>query len=486
MLCMVLLCNVVPYAYAEDNVESTDTDATDVDGGSDEDWDNWDEDDWEYDWEEVDGQFDDMDDYLAWAATETGDLVTGSEIDSGAITNLWDCYDALEANGEDHMAGYALCENTFDYDMDWLWESDGDDEWWNEMEEDDWWMEGDDEDWGDDDWDAMDDKFWEMIFFGEDEDWESGDWEDDGWHDMEEKAMYEAWGEFDSYWEEDASMYYLDEYFDSQNGMNGMAQDDWAMYFMGMDSSWLKDGEVGSGDVSDEHYFGLAYLAGTTNPHNFPNECGGEWDEDAIDHSGHDHGDDLNVDLDGELSEEDGEALVAVLTEGLSADVSTEVETDGTTSRRALQAGMDADMMEWREHHGAGMAAIDSAACQDAIAAAELDAFNFLGFKLDYTNDPILAASCAGETDTSEKCQLAERMARKAMLTEAWDKMFTEQNMQSRQGAFDTWVTELPEDQRAAAENEFDASSFSLSSLFAGQTSMLSMSLIAIFISLWN
>lgn len=207
----------------------------------------------------------------------------------------------------------------------------------------------------------------------------SGDecWEDDfSDYDME-SGHYDQWGEFDSEFEEDESMFYLEEYFGSWTASN------WAQFMAGQNMAWLQDANA---TPSEDMYFAFTYLFGLANPSEH-HECHSTGTHDDHDHEGHDD----------ELPE-------GVTEDDIAAALEEEgIDTDDLDFGRMLQAPTEE---EWHDEFGV-MYDLDTEACQDAIAYAEELAFNYMGFNYDFTGHPILTAGCTGSTDVSSGCLAA-------------------------------------------------------------------------------
>lgn len=86
--------------FDDEDFDNEDMEDYDDDEDHDDD-DHDDHDDYEYDPEEYDDMTDE--EYEALAMLEFMDSVTYSDWLSGLITDLWSCYDTLEANDEDWM-----------------------------------------------------------------------------------------------------------------------------------------------------------------------------------------------------------------------------------------------------------------------------------------------------------------------------------------------------------------------------------------------
>jgi len=308
-------------------------------------------------------------DYEALAMLEFMDSVTYADYLSGLINDLWECYDTLEANDEELLwSGYVFCDSEFEIDYDDYLFPDYDDEYGYEddMDQYDGWNEADT-------WE-LEERLYCMVYAMEMG--SSGDecWEDDfSDYDME-SGHYDQWGEFDSEFEEDESMFYLEEYFGSWTATN------WAQFMAGQNMAWLQDK---SATPSEDMYFAFTYLFGLANP--------------SEHHACHSDGTHDDHDHEGELPEG--------VTEDDIADALAEegIDTDDLSLGRMLQAPTEE---EWHDEFGV-MYDLDTEACQDSIAAAENLAFTYMGFNYDFASHPILTAGCTGSTDLSAGCLAA-------------------------------------------------------------------------------
>lgn len=221
---------------------------------------------------------------------------------------------------------------------------------------------------------------------------------------------------------------------------------------------------------SQEMYMAFTYLSGLANPSEHT-ACHGEDEED--DHEGHDHGD-----MDGmmdDLTDEDAAAIVS------EVDTTTVVGGGDVPAVTRRMLAMSADEQKWDDEFGSHYK-LDTPACQDAITAAELMIFTYMGFSYDFAGHPILKNACpAGALDVSPACETAKAAYRGQMIAEAMEMMYSAGNMATFKT--ETWAEDLnlTDAQKEKAENKF-----SLSSLFAGSQYMLSTGLIAIFAALWN